>query len=572
MNKLHKRSIFLVLAVITFAAVFHYIYFADTQGKYKIPEQKYSKNVVLIPLDGRPPCRKFVIDAGRLADIKIETPPQQIMDYYTKAGNTKALCDWLKENASFSNGIIVSADQLLYGGLLASRRSFGKNTDQQFLWYTLDTVHQENPSLPVYVFSILPRITPPNSVDSADDIKNLIKYSRLTDKIIFSHNKKDINELDKLQRKISKKYLAQYVDLYNKNLLLNKRLVDLAKQGIITKLVIGQDDGEKYGIPNIERRKLKTYIKQTGTENNVIITHGADEVAMSLLFNMAETIRRENYHPRIFAAYNAPQSEDIILPYMAADVKKIVEEKVSLAGGTIVTSPENADFILYLHIGTKKNLSTRYFDAMRIKKWLSEGKKVALVDLSKNFRADETVFPILLSNDVPVNQLIAYSGWNTASNSIGTAVAQAGLYTMMGKYALNDNDKLRLIYDNLTILYDHFVEDYFYLKGTLYAVNTVLRKAGINNVNDLDMDNSYLWANYMLEKSLQRQIDKFAYCEASREPIKFKTAYGIKNIYLRNIKIKAFFPWPRTFEINTDVKFTMDSGQSRNIMHNSKDD
>ena len=57
-----------------------------------------TQKILLVPLDGRPPCRKFVLDAGELAGAEILTPPGEIQDYYTQPGDTKALAPWLEEN------------------------------------------------------------------------------------------------------------------------------------------------------------------------------------------------------------------------------------------------------------------------------------------------------------------------------------------------------------------------------------------------------------------------------------------------------------------------------------------
>ncbi len=558
---MYKRSIIFILIIISFGIIFRQLYFNNIPQQTVTVKQKYTRHILLVPLDSRPPCTKFVIDAGRLANIEVITPPQEIMDYYTDAGDTKKLREWLMTNAAHSDGIIISIDQLLYGGLLSSRQSFGKNTDEDSLWQLLREIRDNNPVLPIYAFNILPRITPPSNIDSAKDIKNLMKYSRLVDKFSQSYDENDLIKIEKLRSNISEKHLEQYSSLYSKNLQLNEKLIDLCADKVITKLVIGQDDGEKYGIPNIEKRSLQRYVsEQKLSQNDVIITHGADEVAMSLLFNMAQYFTDNTYHPKVFVAYNETNAADEILPYMAATVKQIVAEKTALADETIVQSPEEADFILYLHIGNDENLSTRLSETAQLKKWLKENKKIALVDLSRHFLAEETLFPILLANDVPVNQLTAYSGWNTASNSIGTAVAQASLYCLSERHIENTDDALALAYNNLSILYDHFIEDYFYLKGTIDAVNISLNKAGINNVSDLNMDNNYLWANQMLSTSLQRQLDKFAYSKSSRQPVEIAAPDGRKMLYLMDLKVDAFFPWPRTFEIYTNVNFSMHMG------------
>ena len=54
---------------------------------------------------------------------------------------------------------------------------------------------------------------------------------------------------------------------------------------------------------------------------------------------------------------------------------------------------------------------------------------VALVDLSANYDVKETIFPHLINNNTPLVRLAAFAGWNTVSNSVGTAGAQASIFT-----------------------------------------------------------------------------------------------------------------------------------------------
>ena len=56
---------------------------------------------------------------------------------------------------------------------------------------------------------------------------------------------------------------------------------------------------------------------------------------------------------------------------------------------------------------------------------IAKGQPTALVDLSKHFDSAETVLPQLIEAGFPVNRLLAYAGWNTTSNALGTAIGSA---------------------------------------------------------------------------------------------------------------------------------------------------
>ena len=507
-----------------------------------------TQKILLVPLDGRPPCRKFVLDAGELAGAEILTPPGEIQDYYTQPGDTKALAPWLEENIEGCDALILSIDQLLYGGLLAAREANKTPAEMTALLDFLRRLHAEHPEVPIYAFNILPRMTPPASIDGYEDNKNLLKYSRLVDRYEQSGSDSDRQELEAVEAKISPGSLQQYQELFRQNTELNEQLSLLAQEGTLQRLIIGQDDGEKYSIPNIEKRRLRTFLsKHEITDSQVSITHGADEIALTLLTEIEA--RKQQHPPMVYVEYNTPETPASIMPYMAVSVEETVREKLHMLQGERTASPDGADYILFISCGTEENLSSREKSAARIAQFLAEGKNVALVDLSKHFDAHETLLPILIKQEIPLNQLIAYAGWNTTSNSIGTAMSEAGLFTLGYRKAGNQADLLALYQSNLVFLNNRYLEDYYYLKDVITLVNTSIKKAGYANVYDLDLEHNYLWATDMLREAMNTRIVTYKNTAAFRKPFSIHTPDGPLKLRVRELSADISYPWPRTFEI-----------------------
>ena len=90
-------------------------------------------------------------------------------------------------------------------------------------------------------------------------------------------------------------------------------------------------------------------------------------------------------------------------------------------------------------------------------------KPLALVDLSMHFAGGECLLPTLVKEEVPIGRLLAYSGWNTASNAIGTAVAQGNIVSMRA-HDLPQNELPRLYAQNLTFNAARFLDDWAYQK------------------------------------------------------------------------------------------------------------
>lgn len=549
-----KKWLLPIIAVV--AMIAYYIFYIQLPPANSIElQQNFRYKVILIPLDSRPPCQKMVVDAGKMAGVQIITPPSEIMDYYTQKGDTQAMQQWLLDNIDKTDGAIISIDQLLHGGLLASREAQTKPEEIERLLYILNAVHQKAPDKPIYAFNVLPRITPPPTLDSPS--KKIIKISRLIDEIATFNNADDIKELEKVRADIKEEDLQTYLNLFKNNTALNKDLINLTAQNVLTKFVIGQDDGEDFGVPNMEKKALANYLhSQNIAQDKVMITKGADEVALSLLASFVQDKTQYN-SPKVYVEYNDAQAVGTIMPFMAGSVGSTVKEKLAMANAIEVTSPAKAGLILYVYIGNDNNLETRRKSALAIKKYLAQGKKVALVDLSKHFLATETLFPELIKQDVPINELTAYSGWNTASNSIGTALADAIIYKAIRPEFNTTNDILALEFNRLTILYNRYMEDYYYLKDIIDTINVTLHNNNYPNENDLDLQHNYRWVNMLLQNSMDKRADYLWRTKSAQTPFTVQTPEGNYKLTIRHLQAEAYFPWPRTFEIYMNAKLNL---------------
>ena len=515
------------------------------------PQETTEHHVILVPLDGRPPCRQFVIDAGRIGGTEVVTPPHELQDYYSQPGDTKGMRRWLLEEvqAGQTDAIFLSVDQLLYGGLLTAREKQATPAEVKELLAFLHELHAANPAVPIYAFSILPRLTPQDTIDGYDERRDIMAYSRLVGRQAAGLPV-DEEKLAALKAKIPPASLERYLAHFAENAALNERLIDLTHDGTITRLVLGQDDGEEYGIPNIEKYNLLGYIQDLGlTDRQVFLTHGADEIALSLL--AAWHNEMTGYAPKIFVQYNDPGARDRVMPYMAVPTGVCTEEKIRLAGGTPAASPEEADFTLLVSTNDsdKDTLWSRGACVSLLEENIAKGQPTALVDLSKHFDSAETVLPQLIEAGFPVNRLLAYAGWNTTSNALGTAIAQACLYRSSLETVSSEDEAIGLAAAQVRFLENRILEDYFYLKEDIDTINGSLKKAGYVNTADLDLDRNYRWANLMLRTSMTRHLLVYKNTAAFRAPFPVAAPSGTIYLQLHDMQADMSFPWPRTFEI-----------------------
>lgn len=565
MKKNYRVLLVLTLILLPALAFWHFALHPAYPAVPIAPERQLSKKLLLVPLDGRPPCRQFVINAGRIAGFDIVTPPSRLQDYYSQPGDTDGLRHWLQANTPAADGIILSIDQLLYGGLLASREKEKTPAEIQSMLQFLRDLHNDCPTIPIYAFSILPRQTPQDTIDGYQERKDLLAYSRLRGRQAAGLPV-DTAELTRLKASIPPDSMNRYLTHFKENEELNCQLLQLTKDGVLSQLILGQDDGEPYSIPNIEKNRLRQFMaEQQLTEPQVFLTHGADEIALSILAGIQN--QQTGFKPRILVRYNDRSTPDCIMPYMAISTEETVQEKIALLGGSRASAPEEADFTLLVSANGADTgtMGSRMAVVRQLQSARQAQQPTALVDLSKHFQPQETILPLLIDTGYPLNTLIAYAGWNTTSNSIGTALAQASLFTAAKRQSTSQDESIGLTAANLTFLQDRIMEDYFYLKEDIDCINHSLQKAGYTNTADLDLEHNWRWANAMLQQAMKRQLTSYKYTKAFRTPVKFTSPAGNFSLMMQDMTMNISYPWPRTFEVWLQTKpfFTLSPDEEK---------
>ena len=542
-----KRYIPIYLIIICILLGSGFLMSQKQQGEIIDQMPATTKRVLLVPLDSRPPCGQLVADNGRTAGVEIILPKSETMDFYTLPGDTSKMRKWLYDEIKNCDEAIISIDQLLYGGLIASRNKPIKDEDITALAEYLKKLHEDNPNKKIHAFSILPRMNPPDFVEKYQDRKKLMEWSRLVHKYDDKPLSETAEKIQILEREIPSEQIKAYTEIYNRNLRLNCLLAKLVADGTLEDLTFGQDDGEVYSLPNLKLKEFMHYLhKNKIPGDKLAILHGADEVALSILTNI---ISRSNSF-KVYVDYSSEKAAMKVMPYMAICNQDTAHERLNFHHDFIVGTPEEADYILFISATDEETMDRRRYNAEKLLDYQQRGKPVALVDLSKNFIAQEALLPILIKESFPVNSLIAYAGWNTASNSIGTAVSQAEIYLT----ALNQGlEQDRAVYSNLSNLNNRVCEDYYYLKDVIDLVNINLKKKGYSNVYDLDLEHNYKWAVDMMEAAMKQRLVQYKASGA------FTKSFWLQNTEyaVTDMQISSYFPWPRTFEINLKASPTL---------------
>ena len=502
-----------------------------------------SKTVVL-PLDSRPPCTQFVQELGNIAGTKVILPPKLLLDNYQRPAYRAFLLNWFKNNLNNADSAIISTDLLIHGGLLHSRVLLGAPIDEDFVLENLDLIKKQNPAKHFYLYSIIPRLliadnTPPDSWWQW----HLMRWSALTDIQDTFDDPVSFQELKEFIDIIPPELILKYKEIYRRNDDFNKKLLTFTKNDEPELLVIGQDDGEPFGFPNRNHVRANLYIKHENLEKTATTTRGADELGALLL--AAAFNNKHGFQPKIFTEYSSPRVSFLHMPYMPCTVSETVHEKIQLLNGTITTNLDEADLILFVHCGEEQtdNLTQA---AIRVKKLLATNKPLALVDLTANYDKTNLLFPQLINNDVPIVQLAAYAGWNTASNSIGTALAQSSIFAYQ-KTHLPAAALPKLYATNLTFNLHRFFDDWAYQK-MLHANLAALLK--IRGINSRLLSNDKQKVIKFISRELQAYKYNLLQTNLTKTPFyaNQNTAY-----YLNDIELQINLPWDRIFEIELEL-------------------
>ena len=97
------------------------------------------------------------VQLARQARAEILLPPQGIMAHYKDESDTAALTVWLEQIASECDVLVVSVEQLLYGGLIQSRQTLVGLEERMKRLQVLSRIKRKHPKVTIYLSNVLMR-------------------------------------------------------------------------------------------------------------------------------------------------------------------------------------------------------------------------------------------------------------------------------------------------------------------------------------------------------------------------------------------------------------------------------
>lgn len=481
------------------------------------------KKIGILPLDDRPATCLFPERIAAIAALEPVLPPRGSLGNFLTPGDPAALSAWLIETAPKLDALIVAADMLAYGGLVASRRAQPSFETASTRLAVLNEIHCRFPQLPILAASVIMRISLTAADKDAEKIyRGLIRYSEVRYRVDTLGESALLDEKNELERRIPSQSIREYDLARERNYQINRTLIEMRASGIISDLVLLQEDASRFGPHLTEQQRLRELIKDRVLEGEVLIYPGADEGTQTLL---ARWINRSNA-PAVELFYSSVSGSADVMPYEHCPLSESVSNHLRSAN----LREANGSNLPCVWVHNPCTDEERNRAVREIETILKSRRKVAIADVYRPNGSDP-VFMQRMNDRGLLPELSAYAGWNTAGNTIGTALAHLSSALTLTA----DADPVCLAVQR-KFLWERIADDWGYQSVVREKIEAECKAKGFDW---LSLRTAYNEADAAVRSELA------AWIQETLPPEKFGCADSHPAIRL---------PWARTFEV--EVKLT----------------
>ena len=492
-----------------------------------------AETVLFVPQDDRPVSLQYTVDTAKAAGMTVLTPPQNLISGKTYKGQADQIWNWVEQNAGRADVMVLSTDTLIYGGLVDSRKHNLPLSTLEYRLKRIEALKANYKNTRIYGFGTVmrsPRASGGGTEPSyyADYGPTIFQIAALQDKLdAGTLTQAETQKLMSLQASVPVEYLQDWFSRRQKNMQINKGLIDEARKGVFEYFALGHDDTSQLSQSALEGRYLSQYSKGIPRTQYGSFP-GADQLGLLL---MARSRTDESVEKPTFSIIYPLGGAGKTLPgYEDQTIDKTIAEHVEAVGGTMTTAGKPT---VLLAVNTPLSTSTSESEAFgnfpmvsqatnafvdRIQQATEQGVTVSVADIAYNNGSDNTLVGAMYKRDI-LYKIGAYNGWNTASNTVGYAIAQGLLLKSMSPEGHRD------------MLTQQYLDNWAYqanIRKDIYSMHDSIRTDNVRYSGDL---------NSKLEEYLQERIQDFGKTYLKVDP---RT-------------IKATFPWGRLFETDITV-------------------
>lgn len=401
--------------------------------------------VAFLPLDDRPVTRGAFLALAGAAGIEVTTPPRSMLGVRRQPADVEALWGWVEGEGADADVLIASAELLIYGGLVPSRIGHESLDRCLRLAARFADARRRAPHRQMLVSASNLRL--PSTPDATEEPEywrehgpEIFAYSYHTDRFTETGAAASQERAASARAALPQPVLADVLARRTRNLTVLLALVAHASRGEVDGLLIGQDDAAEYGLTRRDLRVVEAAIVDQGAAPRAWVTYGTDELAVRLLARAHLTA--EGQTPPIRLVYAYPDHRDAIPRYEGQSLDRTLSSHIATVGARRVERGEAVTLFVHNSPGAQQEAPVQEpYDPQVLAPFLSavaaaaaRNHAFAVADVRYSNGADRTFVEELLK--IPrAAAMRAYGGWNTASNTIGMALAQALLPSGPGSQA-----------------------------------------------------------------------------------------------------------------------------------------
>lgn len=394
--------------------------------------------IALVPLDERPVNVDIPRQVAAIAGVDIQIPSALILPAMRSPADLSALHEWIVEQSSDrrTSHLVACIDTVVHGGIIPARITNDTALASLERLGIFRSLKALNPELSISAVSLIMRAS--NSYSDVEEPEYWSSYGRELHRLGADlHHALERELVDSPAGEGSKISLPSAIvrdfELRRlRNHTINLSSLALLEEGYIDTLALTADDTAPHSAGSAEQMWLRHWCRALPRGGSVLMYPGADEVGAVLV---ARALTTTVGSPVFAIACGEPDGLDRVPNFENASVLDSLLRQIGAAGGQVVAPGERPDVVLVVHAPDpergdyfghvpRSDKSATESTVSEVKKALAAGFAVALADVRFSNGGDPQLVDQLAEEGLLL-QLSAYGGWNTAGNSIGSAVAHS---------------------------------------------------------------------------------------------------------------------------------------------------
>jgi hypothetical protein len=482
---------------------------------------------------------------GRIGGETVKMPPYELLGRFTTEGEPDRILNWIEaEVAAGARNLVISSDMAGYGGLIASRVPSTTLTQAKARLNRLTALKRAHPELRVYAFSAIMRLAPTATVNASSWRMQLAQLVELEDRIKRDRDPALVSKVQRLRKLVPEKALIEYRGTRERNYLLQGHLLAMVKNGTLDYLILGQDDAKEFGPHVSERNLLMSTVVKNDLDSKVFFCEGIDQLSNVLVSRAI--LRSGAQTPRVRIIYSDPATANSIAPYESQPIRKSLEAQIFASGARPAVDGGEFDYTLFVNTPNPKPAAFQVFSSL-LNRELAAKSPVAVADINLGASGvpDQELFNLAVTPAYG-SGLLSYAGWNTAGNTLGTAIPAANLahFERSRGSVRTDSEIARCEF-----LLHRYVNDFAYHRYTrpaAYQLIDELPGATREEVHGLNHDAVNLF--------VRRDVTRFV-AEYFRDYFFGKRLSSQNQPVINGVEdIKVWLPWPRAYEVRIEFK------------------